>query len=464
MSVASVAVLAKLRDELCVVADAAVALARAARFRRVKRREKRVAILEMPAAEKTAAEARRERLIRCGRILDALLQRYAVTPPAKAAHLTNSMAAYVLLERELPPHVPEGRSREAFERELRDYQRKLEEFIDLCSAAIGPAAPRVQRAAAIDIHVNGGTAPAEQGQLLADYRRPRAATAAELTAPLVAFGKRLFDIIAPRYRDGCGIRLHLANAGELAHSPWELLHDGRDFLALQPSTPVVRCIAHPRVPRYESDGPLRVLLTISSPPNLRALDAADERRRVEDAVGGLMLLGQIALDVAPDGKLETLRRMLRNAIETGRPYAAWHFIGHGRHHGGRGELAMEGGENGPHWIGGNELQVVFGAHPPLRFAILNACETGLEGVDDPRAGLASTLIGCGAEAVLATQFQISDEAAVIFAEEVYGAYANGADLTGAVAEARRAIFCRPRGVEWMTPVVFVRTEPYANTS
>jgi CHAT domain len=478
MSVASVAVLAKVHDELRVVVDETAALASVACFRRVLHNDELVAKLEPSGLQRAEAARRYERLKSCSRILDALLRRYALQPPVAPGKLAEKAAAYVKLERHMRPELTEGQWRRAFDDELRDLHRQLERVIDLCAAAIPPAS-RMIRYDPVDIrieHVDDSTClvngvatpvpitPGEQQKLVADYRKPRAAPANHLTAPLVAFGQKLFALIAPAYRSG-EIRLHLADAGGLAKTPWELLHDGSDFVALQRSTVVTRCVDRPPARRRENDGPLRVLLTVSSPAGLRMLDGAEEQRRVEGAVGGLVLLGRVELDVAADGTLDTLRRRLRAADEAGRPFRAWHFIGHGRYDplARRSELAMEG-IGAAHWVGGNEFQVLFGAHPPMQFAILNACESGLEGIDDPRSGLASTLIDCGVETVIATQFQISDDAAIILSEEVYGAFAGGHDLLSAVAEARRAIFCRPTGVEWMTPVVFARASQYANTS
>ncbi|HEX6100444.1 MAG TPA: CHAT domain-containing protein [Thermoanaerobaculia bacterium] len=478
MSVAFVAVLAKLHDELRVVVDETAALAPAVCFRRVLHNNELVAKLDPSGQQRAEAARRYERLKSCTRILDALLRRYAIQPPVTPEKLADKAGAYVKLERHMRPELTQKQWLRAFDDELQDLHRQLDRLIDLCAAAIPPAS-RVVRYDPVDIrieHIDDTTCrvngvatpvpitPGEQQQLVADYRKPRAAPANQLTAPLVAFGQKLFALIAPAYRSG-DIRLHLADAGRLAKAPWELLHDGSDFVALQRSTVITRCVDHPPALHREKDGPLRVLLTISSPAGLPMLDGAEEQRRVEDAVGGLVLLGRLELDVAPDGTLDTLRRMLRAADEAGRPFGAWHFIGHGRYDplARRSELAMEG-IGAAHWVGGNEFQVLFGAHPPVRFAILNACESGLEGIDDPRSGLASTLIHCGMETVIATQFQISDEAAIILSEEVYGAFADGHDLLSAIAEARRAIFCRPRGVEWMTPVMFARASQYANTS
>ena len=62
-------------------------------------------------------------------------------------------------------------------------------------------------------------------------------------------------------------------------------------------------------------------------------------------------------------------------------------------------------------------------------------------------------------AVVAMQFEISDEAAITFAEELYQSLIGRQDpIDVAVAEARKAIFTEVNETEWATPVLFLRNE------
>jgi hypothetical protein len=54
------------------------------------------------------------------------------------------------------------------------------------------------------------------------------------------------------------------------------------------------------------------------------------------------------------------------------------------------------------------------------------------------------------------QFEITDEAAITFAQEFYGAVADGYPVDAALAEARKAIFTQGNGLEWGTPVLYLR--------
>ena len=93
----------------------------------------------------------------------------------------------------------------------------------------------------------------------------------------------------------------------------------------------------------------------------------------------------------------------------------------------------------------------------LRLVVLNSCEGARTTLTDPYAGVATTLIQLGVPAVVAMQFEISDEAAHLFAEELYTNLIGRQDpIDAAVAEARKAIYVRGRPVEWATPVLFMR--------
>src|SRR5579862_1917213 len=55
------------------------------------------------------------------------------------------------------------------------------------------------------------------------------------------------------------------------------------------------------------------------------------------------------------------------------------------------------------------------------------------------------------------QFEITDNVAIIFARELYGAIADGFPLEASLAEARGAIRDEGNPTEWGTPVLYLRT-------
>jgi hypothetical protein len=55
------------------------------------------------------------------------------------------------------------------------------------------------------------------------------------------------------------------------------------------------------------------------------------------------------------------------------------------------------------------------------------------------------------------QFEISDGAAITFAHEFYGAFADGYSIEAALAEARKSMFAGQNDSEWATPVLYLRS-------
>jgi TonB family protein len=262
---------------------------------------------------------------------------------------------------------------------------------------------------------------------------------------------------------GLRIRLRLTDAPELADLPWEFLYDSAQnhFLTTSTETPVVRFLDLPqRVMPLKASLPLRVLVVIASPRNLKRLDAEGEWLRLQDALGDLLRSGQIVLERLPAATLDALRLRARGA-----PFHIFHFIGHG----GFDQQAEDGvlqfedvdedgnptGMSRP--VRGERLGVLLRDHRSLRLAVLNACEGARGSRRDPFSGVAQSLLQQRVPAVIAMQFEISDLAAKVFAREFYCAIAGGNPVDAAVCESRKALFNEDFGQEWATPVLYMRS-------
>jgi hypothetical protein len=289
-------------------------------------------------------------------------------------------------------------------------------------------------------------------------------------APLKDFGGKLYGaVFAGEVRDrllsslslvrgqgvGLRLRLRLNDAPELAELPWEFLYDPRlnRFLAQSRRTPLVRYLDLPDPPVPLSvDGPLRLLVMISSPSDYPPLDAGQEWSLVTAALARQQSRGQVIVERLA-ANMSTLRERLRRER-----FHVFHFIGHGRYRPdwGDGVLVMEDRVGQSHEVTGEELGGLLSEYDPTRLAVLNACEGARNGVNDPFAGMAQSLIQQGLPAVVAMQFEITDTAAIIFARELYAAIADGYPLEAALAEARGAI--RDEGIpaEWGAPVLYSR--------
>jgi hypothetical protein len=290
-------------------------------------------------------------------------------------------------------------------------------------------------------------------------------------ATVQEFGSRLFDSVfqgdvrvalatslSETDSDDLGLRLRLRlnECPELADLAWEYLYDSstRRFLALSEWTPVVRYLDLPgRVRPLAVNGPLRVLGMVSSPTDYPQLSVNDEWSKLETALSGLVASGRVELTLVPDGTLASLNRALRRE-----DFHVFHYIGHGGFlpDGRDGVLILEDGERRGLEVSGLDLGVSLHDHRTLRLAVLNSCEGARAGVTDPYSGTAQTLVQQGIPAVVAMQFEISDEAAITFSHVLYEAIADGYPLDASMAEARKAVRNQPNATEWGTPVLYLR--------
>jgi len=287
------------------------------------------------------------------------------------------------------------------------------------------------------------------------------------------FGTKLFDAVfqndvkvslrlsldeAERRDQGLRIRLRLSDTPELASLPWEFLFDSAsdDFLVLSAWTPVIRyldLVQH--IAPLTVTGPMRILVMISSPDDYPPLDVEDEWRRVERALAPLVERGAVVIDRADTATLAELQERL---VE--HHYHVFHYLGHGGFDAKAddGVLVLEDGNNRSRLVSGSDLGTILRDHRSLRLAVLNACEGARASEVDPFSGTAQRLVRKGIPGVVAMQFEITDDAAITFAQGFYTAIAKGRPLEAAIGEARRAIFARGNDIEWGTPVVYLRGE------
>jgi hypothetical protein len=307
------------------------------------------------------------------------------------------------------------------------------------------------------------------------FGRPRRATPTRgpgrpETKPLKDFGAKLYNaVFQSELREtllrsisltstqgaGLRLRLRLTDAPELADLPWEFLYDDRRsrFLAQSRRTPLVRYLDLPDPPYpLTVDGPLRLLVMVSSPTAYPKLDVEQEWCLLNEALTEQLAEGQVIVE-----RLKANMGMLRQRLRR-EAFHIIHFIGHGyfRSDWRTGVLVMEDADGRPHEVTGEEFGGLLNEYDPTRLAVLNACEGARNDASDPFAGVAQSLIQQGLPAVVAMQYEITDDAAVILARELYGAIADGLQLEAALAEARGAIRDEGNPTEWGTPVLYSR--------
>jgi hypothetical protein len=241
---------------------------------------------------------------------------------------------------------------------------------------------------------------------------------------------------------------------ELARLPWEFLFDPRqqDYLGL--TLPLIRS-PHALAPRQRLrvPAPLRILGMIARPGDQHTLDTRQEQQRLRAALTRL-----------PEGLVELTwvggqtYNDLEDTLDQG-PWHVFHFIGHGGYDSvaEEGTLALADETGRTEMIGAEDISRPLGEHHPLRLVMLNACHTGRGSGLDAFSSIAAALIRRGIPAVVAMQFEITDSAAILFAQTFYQNVAKHRPVDECVMRARRAIRRNKNdSLEWGTPVLYLR--------
>lgn len=255
---------------------------------------------------------------------------------------------------------------------------------------------------------------------------------------------------------GLRLRLRMNEAPELADIPWEFLYitSLNRFLALSVNTPIVRYLELPEsIQPLAVKPPLRVLVMIANPKDHPSLDVEREWRNLKTAVSDLEEAGLLTMKRLEAATPVALQYSLRRE-----DYHIFHFIGHGKFDVAAqdGQLLLED-ENGlGRPLSGQYLGTLLHDEDSLRLVVLNACEGARTDKKDPFAGTAQSLVQQGLPAVIAMQFEVTDEAAITFAHEFYAALADGLPVDAALSEARKVIFSKGNEIEWGTPVLYLR--------
>jgi WD40 repeat protein len=257
---------------------------------------------------------------------------------------------------------------------------------------------------------------------------------------------------------GLRLRVSLRAAPELAGIPWEFLYDRPRFLAQHVQSPIVRFVElEDPPPPLKVEAPLRIVGMVSRPKDasLATLDVEEEQALLERRLAPLIETGQVTLKWLEEATL----RALQQELDHGEECHIFHFIGHGEFDEQLGEscLVLEYPDGRAHRVGGLQLGNVVAGRGSLRLAVLNACEAAQTSSHDPLAGVATSLMEFDVPAVVAMQFAITDEGALVFADEFYGALASGYSVDAAVTQGRRALAANSE-VEWGTPVLFTRVK------
>ncbi|MGA7730957.1 MAG: CHAT domain-containing protein [Chloroflexia bacterium] len=253
------------------------------------------------------------------------------------------------------------------------------------------------------------------------------------------------------------VRLRLTDVPELADLPWEYLYNPalNRFFSLDDDTAIVRYLEMPeRVRPVGVQLPLRVLVVISDPNDYAKLDVEQEWINLHEALADLIREGSVTLHLLREATLSSLQQELQR-----NQFHVFHFIGHGGfdRQNQEGVLILKDEYGKGRMVSGQQLGWLLHNHKTLSLAIINACEGAKGDHNDAFAGTAQSLVQQGIPAVVAMQFEITDDAAKTFARAFYTGIASARPLEIALTETRLAMFSMGHGLEWGTPVLYMRS-------
>jgi CHAT domain-containing protein len=239
--------------------------------------------------------------------------------------------------------------------------------------------------------------------------------------------------------------LYLRLDEQLIHVPWELCHDGQDFLAtkFRVGRQVITGAPLPKLAfRREVRSPLRVLLIVDPTESLaEANQEADRLCTLLDAIP--------AVEVTLVGGRNVRKVPLLAQLQA---HDVVHFAGHSFYdaanpsHSGR--RLHEG------VLTAGELSKL--THPPL-LVFSNSCQAGTtvawqQGYryEGQAFGIGSAFLLAGVQNYIGTFWVVHDEESVVFATAFYRGVTAGSSLGAALLQARQAVI-EQRGRESLTP-------------
>ncbi|MEW6285484.1 MAG: tetratricopeptide repeat protein, partial [Chloroflexota bacterium] len=247
--------------------------------------------------------------------------------------------------------------------------------------------------------------------------------------------------------------------------PWEtLFHPEHGFLARHPSFTFSRRLASVSTETFPArPAPLKILLFTSLPddlnPEKERLNVEKEQERVQEALLPFVVEGKVQLEMPDDGRLETLKDLLRRF----EPHVLY-LSGHGKFVHPPGDdrkpfgvflFESEAGAGDP--VTEDELaEALTGSG--VQIVVISACESGKAASDDLSHGLARRLAVFGIPHVMGMRESVLDAAGIQFADALCKALANGERADVAIQAARASMSVPVSGISRREAGVNVSTE------
>lgn len=217
--------------------------------------------------------------------------------------------------------------------------------------------------------------------------------------------------------------------------------------------------------------PLRTLVIISDPDKLHGVISTrvlEEIGRLADVIPESGTGPEVGMEVKVVGRVKDYQRQipgiqyldqpaeystLMGLIPDWRPHVL-HFIGHGQFEGSEGALALMKDDD-VDWVKADDISQLFSAWQP-RLVLLQACQSAVSGTEPGFMSLADRIFKRSIPAVVAMQFQITNDYASQFAQGFYEALRDGKDVDAAVQIGRAKITSQVRwnNRDFGAPVLF----------
>ncbi|HLM98400.1 MAG TPA: tetratricopeptide repeat protein [Bryobacteraceae bacterium] len=239
----------------------------------------------------------------------------------------------------------------------------------------------------------------------------------------------LLDLAAPLEAAGLNPAIEQL-VRKLAHLPWELLHDGKIFLAERGIQPI-RVMRSRSTNAQPANRPLRLLFMATSPEDvLPVLDYEREEATILEATRQQ----PIDLVVEESGSVSQLKNLVSSFVKD--HFDVFHITGHGTIEDDTPQFVTEDEHGAAQFTTAEQLAEAFGRRWP-RLLFLSGCHTAQAPNRGMIPSMAHALVNAGADTVLGWARPVYDTTGIFAATQLYQALATGETPLDAVAAARR---------------------------
>jgi CHAT domain-containing protein len=243
---------------------------------------------------------------------------------------------------------------------------------------------------------------------------------------------RTLQLLLDKYRRE-GIVLAIAAAEQLAHLPWEVLHDGNGFLVERvPAIVPVRWMSDSTVKKLTIEGEpenraLQVVFMATSPMDIEpVLDFEKEEARILEATKRQPL----ALTVEESGCLSELGYLVDGYDRD--YFDVLHLTGHATLQDGQPRFITETATGEAYYASAGDIAQELQFRLP-KLIFLSGCRTGQAGNSGSVPSMAEELLKSGAKAVLGWGQKVLDPEATAAAAALYQELSAGKQITEALA-------------------------------